>query len=197
MRTLARSGVLAAVFLAPAACGGPGGGGEALPEAGEIIKISYFRANPDPQTKKLLPTYKVAMSNSWKDRIGESPRDPIERAAPGQVFKGFFTDAEMARHLAFLRSKGLERLPAVNTEDFKPEELHRLALDPKDTSFMRVITVATDQWQRSYVYKSVHAKGSEHLIPVFTTCEAIASRIVDQTIRTKTYTDRTAIPRDR
>ncbi len=186
--------------LAFLGCGGGGGAREELPEAGEILKISYFRANPDPRTKMLEPTYRVVMSNSWKDRVGESPKDPIVRAAPRKLFSGFLTDAEMAKYLALLKKNGIEKLHSRNTEELKPEELNRLALDSKATSYTRVITIATDKWQKSYLYSDQHTRDveeSKRLIPVFTTCEAIVTRIVEYSIQTRIYTDRSAIPRDR
>jgi hypothetical protein len=192
-------GLLCAVTLtlAGAGCGGGAESQEELPEAGEILKISYFRANPDPRTKLLEPTYRVVMSNSWKDRVGESPKDPLVKAAPRKLFTGFLTDHEMSKYLALLRKNGIDKLPSVNTEELKPEELNRAALDPKSTSYIRVITIGTDQWQRSYRYSDVHVAGSEKLIPVFTTCEAIVTRIVEYSIQTRIYTDRTAIPKDK
>lgn len=178
-------------------CGGGADTREDLPEAGEILKISYYRAYTDPRTKQLEASYRVVMSNTWKDRVGESPRDPIVRAAPRKLYTGFLTDSEMAKYLKLLREFGIEKLPAVNTEELKAEELHRLALDPKTTSYTRVITIGTDRWQKSYRYSDVHLPGSENLIPIFTKCEALVTRIVEYSIQTRIYTDRTTVPRDR
>lgn len=184
---LCSSGVLSA----------PGCGGGPETQEEPILKISYYRAYTDPRTKQLEASYRVVMSNSWKDRVGESPRDPLVRAAPRKLYSGFLPDAEMAKYVKLLREFGIEDLPPVNTEDLKPEELHRLALDPKQTSYTRVITIGTDKWQRSYLYASVHRPGGEKLIPIFTKCEALVTRIVEYSIQTRIYTDRTAIPKDR
>ncbi len=55
----------------------------------DILRIAYFRANPNVKTKKPEPTYRVVMSESWRERFGENPVDPLIMAAPGKVFKGF------------------------------------------------------------------------------------------------------------
>jgi hypothetical protein len=193
-------GLLCALALALAApgCGGSGAGTKAeMPEAGEILKIAYYRAYQDPRTKQLEATYRVVMSNSWKDRVGESPRDGLVKAAPRKLYSGFLTDAEMAKYLALLREFGIEQLPPVDPETLKPEEIQRLALDPKTTSFTRIITIGTDKWQRCYLYSDVHRPGSEKLIPIFTKCEALVTRIVEYSIQTRIYTDRTVMPKDR
>jgi len=189
--------VVSVVLTAVPGCGGGTDTREDPPGAGEILKISYFRAYTDPRTKQLEASYRVVMSNTWKDRVGESPRDPIVRAAPRKLYTGFLTDSEMAKYVKLLREFGIEKLPAVNTEELKPEELNRLALDPRSTSYTRVITVATDKGQLSYRYSDVHLPGSEKLIPIFTKCEALVTRIVEYSIQTRIYTDRSAIPRDR
>src|SRR6185295_12224220 len=85
--------------LAPACSGGSGG--SAVPTTSSedpiVIKISYFRALQEPKTRRLEPHFRVVMSDSWKDRMGESPREPLARAAPGKVYSGFQPDAQMVR----------------------------------------------------------------------------------------------------
>ena len=191
--------VVNVLLMAVPGCGGGGADerGESLPGSGEILKISYFRAYTDPRTKQLEATYRAVMSNSWKDRVGESPRDPIVRAAPRKLYTGFLTDSEMAKYLKLLQDFGIEKLPPVNTEELRPDELNRLALDPRTTAYTRVITVGTDKWQKSYRYSDVHLPGSEKLIPIFTKCEALVTRVVEYSIQTRIYTDRTTVPKDR
>src|ERR1051325_11417935 len=75
-------------------------------EIGDILKISYFRGLPDGKTKKPEPIYRVIMSESWRDRVGESPREPLAKAAPGKLYVGFLSDAEVASYFQKLQEFG-------------------------------------------------------------------------------------------
>jgi hypothetical protein len=180
-----REALLALLGAAAGGCA-RGGDGAATPKA---IKISYFRSLPEPKTKKLEATYRVVMSNSWRDLVGEGPREPFPKAAPGKYFAAFLTDREMERHVALLESFGLGRLIARKPEEFRPEELNRLSLDPREASFTRIFTVGSDREHRSYYYKDHHKPGSEALISVFTKIEAAVSRICESSILIRTMTE--------
>src|SRR5438046_284205 len=102
-KVLAIAGVAA---LAPG-CGGTSGSTrpDEVPSEGPL-KISYYRTNPEPKTKRPEPTFKVLMSNSWRDLFGESPRDPLTKAAPGKIFKGSGADIVVARYIRDLKGRG-------------------------------------------------------------------------------------------
>jgi hypothetical protein len=181
-----REAMLALLGAAAGGCSRGGGGADEEPKA---LKISYFRALPEPKTKKLEPTYRVVMSNSWRDRVGEGPREPFPKAAPGRIYLAFLSDRDVAKHLALLEGFGLSRLKPRKPEEFRPEELNRLSLDPKETSFTRIFTVGDEKSHRSYSYRDHHKPGLEELIPVFTKIEAAVSRICESAILVRTMTD--------
>jgi hypothetical protein len=158
-------------------CGGTSGATrtEELPSEGPL-KISYFRTNPEPKTKRPEPTFKALMSNSWKDMYGESPRDPLARAAPNKVFKGFDADIVLARYIRDLKSRGLDQLKSHNSDDANPTLVFQQATGPIDRDHPRIITVGTDKSSRSY---SFHEQGSEELYKVFIKCEMLVSAIMD------------------
>lgn len=163
----------------------------------EPLKISYFRAYPEPKTQKLEPSYRVVMSYGWKDRFGESPRDILVKAAPRKLFTGFLSDAELRRYVKLLREKGLEKLRPRDTDGLNPQELHRLALHPQETSFTRVITLATDKGSRSFYFRDQQV--SKELIETFVLCEAIVTRITEYSMQVQVVVPEKerVVPRDR
>ena len=194
MRSIASS--LAALFLL-LALPGCGDGGTAVRSddsaTGDVLKISYFRVNPEPKTKKPEPTYRVVMSEGWRQAMGESPREPFAKAAPNKVFRGFANDPQMARYVRELKDLGIERLKPRNPDDFNPTELYQKAMNPQSTEFTRVITVGNDKAAKSYYYQD--QQSSKELIEIFYKCEILTSRIMDgHTLSVRVVTPRTAVP---
>ncbi|MFN3483922.1 MAG: hypothetical protein ACK44W_00300 [Planctomycetota bacterium] len=183
-----RRTVFFSAVLALGACAGRDGSGGSEGEApGEtaVLKISHFRAFENPQTKKLEATYRVVLSSSWVDRLGEGVREPFPRAAPGNIYRGIAPDARLAHYVRKLREYGLDDLVSRSPEDFRPEELRRLAENPQESSFTRVFTVGTEKGSRSYYYRD--QQKSEDLIKKFFRCEAYVLSIMNgHTIRVQT-----------
>jgi hypothetical protein len=169
------------------------------PPEGEAdpLKISYFRAYPEPKTQKLEPSYRAVMSYGWKDRLGESPRDVLVKAAPKKLYTGFLSDAEMRKYVRLLRDYGLETLVARDTETLNPQELNRLALHPQETSFTRVITVATDKGSKSYYFRD--QQKSKDFIEKFVKCESFITRVTEYSMQVQVVVPEKerVIPRDR
>lgn len=161
------------------------------------IKISYFRAYPEPRTQRLEPSYRAVMSYGWKDRLGESPRDVLVKAAPKKLYTGFLSDAELRKYLRLLRDYGLETLRPRDTDSLNPQELHRLALDAKETSFTRVITIASDKGSKSYYFRDQQV--SKELIERFVKCESFVTRITEYSMQVQVVVPEKerVIPRDR
>jgi hypothetical protein len=172
-RVLAIAGVAS---LAPG-CGGTSGATrtDELPSEGPL-KISYFRTNPEPKTKRPEPTFKVLMSNSWRDLFGESPRDPLTRAAPGKIFKGSDADIVVARYIRDLKSRGLDQLESDNADNANPVTVYQKATSPLDRDHPRIITIGTDKSARSY---SFHSQKTEEQSRTFIACEKLVSAIMD------------------
>lgn len=155
--------------------------------SGEILKISYFRVNPEPKTKKPEPTYRVVLSKAWQDRFGDNPREPLPKAAPGQVYKGFPEDVVMRRYVDKLRGLGLDRLRPRSPDDVNPQALYQLAMDPAKGNLARVITVGTDKSAKSY-FASDQGPGTESKI--FLDCEMyIVQVMAGHTIKVQIVTD--------
>lgn len=173
---------------------GPSENADAPLEEGAPLKISYFRAYPEPKTKKLEATYKAVMSATWRERIGESPRDPLVKAAPGKLYLGFLSDVELNKYHRLLKEFGIERLRYQETDGLNPQILNRLALDPQKTSFTRVITIASDKKSRSYYYPDQQASGDPELIQIFVKCEAFVLRIVEYSIQVGVSTPNRLVP---
>src|SRR6185436_8441569 len=144
--------VLALAVLSSCASGGGGGtdsGSGRLSDDPAILKISYFRAFPDGKSKRLECFFRCVMSESWKDRMGDGPREPLAKAAPGRIYMGYVADVRMALYLKKLKEFGLDDLQPYQGE-IKPEEFGRLALNPNETSFTRIFTVGDEKGSRSY-----------------------------------------------
>ena len=169
------------------------------PAEGEAdpLKISYFRAYPEPKTQKLEPSYRAVMSYGWKDRLGESPRDVLVKAAPKKLYTGFLSDAEMRKYVGLLKNYGLETLVARDTDTLNPQELNRLALNATETSFTRVITVATDKGSKSYYFRD--QQRSKDFIEKFVKCESFITRITEYSMQVQVVVPEKerVIPRDR
>jgi len=183
---LAAAAVLA---LAVPACGGSTGGtvAESSPDDPAILKLSYFRALPEPKTKKLEPNFRVVMSESWRDRMGDGPREPLAKAAPGKIYMGYVPDAQMVRYVKKLKELGIDDLVAKPTESLNPEAFGRLALNPQETSFTRVLTIGDEKGSRSYYYRDQQT--SKELIEKFVKCETFISRACEYAIQVRTMSD--------
>ncbi|HXG60038.1 MAG TPA: hypothetical protein VNO22_01575 [Planctomycetota bacterium] len=183
-----RRTVFCSALVVLGACAGGGGGRAGETEGGgeaAVLKISHFRAFENPRTKKLEPTYRVVISESWRDRVGEGVREPFPRAAPGNIYRGIAPDARLRHYVQKLREYGLDDLVARNPDDFRPEELRRLAENPQESSYTRIFTVGTDKGARSYYYRD--QQKSEDLIKKFFRCEAYVLSIMNgHTIRVQT-----------
>ena len=183
---LAAAAVLA---LAVPACGGSNGGAvsESSPDDPAILKLSYFRALPEPKTKKLEPNFRVVMSESWRDRMGDGPREPLAKAAPGKIYMGYIPDVQMVRYVKKLKELGIDDLKPQPTESLNPEAFARLALNPQETSFTRVLTIGDEKGSRSYYYRD--QQGSREQIEKFVKCETFISRACEYAIQVRTMSD--------
>jgi hypothetical protein len=187
LRTIASSLVLPCLL---AACSGGGGGRAPEPdplEDGAILKITYFRAFADAKTKRLKPAFRAIMSQSWQDRMGDGPREPLAKAAPGEIYLGYIADVTMAKYVKKLQEFGLNDLQSQKPEDIKPEDFARLSVNPQTSSLTRVFTVGSDKNARSYVYTDQQT--SPERIQKFVKCEAYIMRACEYAINVRTMSD--------
>jgi hypothetical protein len=152
-----------------------------------VFKMSYFRALPEPKTKRLEPHFRVVMSESWRDRMGESPKEPLAKAAPGRIYMGYIPDAHMVRYEKKLKELGLDDLTPRATETLDPEALGRKAVHSDETSFTRVITIGNAKGSKSYYYRDQQT--SKDLIEKFIKCETFISRACEYAIQVSTKSD--------
>ena len=188
--TVLRLAAAAALALGIPACGGSTGGTVAEPSSSDdpaILTLSYFRALPEPKTKKLEPNYRVVMSESWRDRMGDGPREPLAKAAPGKIYMGYVPDAAMLRYVKKLKELGIEDLVAKPTESLNPEAFARLSLNPQETSFTRILTIGDEKGSKSYYYRDQQT--SKDLIEKFIKCETFISRACEYAIQVRTMSD--------
>lgn len=187
--TVCRLSAVAMLALGLPGCGGSTGTVAEQPSSDDpfIYKMSYFRALPEPKTKRLEPHYRVVMSESWRDRMGESPREPLAKAAPGRIYMGYVPDSHMMRYEKKLRELGLDDLKPRAAETLDPEAFGRMAINPNETSFTRIFTVGTDKGSRSYYYRDQQT--SKDLIEKFIKCETFISRACEYAIQVTTRSD--------
>jgi hypothetical protein len=180
--TVRRIAALAALAGVLASCAGEGGdvSRSAGPDDPAILKISYFRAFPDGKNKRLECFFRCVMSESWKDRMGDGPREQLAKAAPGRVYMGYVADVKMALYVRRLKEFGLDDLIAVRTEDLKPEEFSRLALSSQETNYTRIFTVGDEKGSRSYYYRKQQDR--KDLIEKFVKCETYILRACEYAI---------------
>ena len=163
---------------------------------GVVLKVSYYRAYAEPRTKRLEPTYKVVMSEGWREKMGESPRDPLVKAAPGKLFIGFLGDASLRKYVGILKDMGIERLVPRDTDSLPPPaELQRQALNPQRTEYTRIITIADEKGSRSYSYPDQQV--SAEMIKTFLDCERFVLRIVEHSIHITVGATHRVFPTDR
>jgi hypothetical protein len=167
-----------------------GGSTDVRPEEnprGDILKISYYRVNPEPKTKRPEPTYRVLMSRSWQDQVGENPREPLPKAAPNQVYKGFEEDSVVRRYVEKLRSLGLDQLRPQNPDDVNPQALYAAAMNPSNPKPPRVLTVGTDKSAKCY-FSTDQGEGSQS--DIFIKCEMyVVGIMAGHTIKVQIVTD--------
>jgi len=170
-------------------CGG-GGGGSTVPESADglyIFKITYFRPMPEAKTKRPEPTFRAVMSESWRDRVANGPREPLAKAAPGMVYLGYIPDSEMFRYIKRLKEMGIDDLKASKPEDYDPDLFNRKALNPTESSFTRVFTIGDEKGAKSYYYKDQQI--SRELIEKYVKCEAFVARACENSIKVSATTD--------
>src|SRR5579862_484010 len=90
----------------------PGCGGESVtvadtPDGLYIAKITYFRPMSE-KGKRPEVTFRAVMSESWRDRVADGPKEPLAKAAPGKIYLGYIPDAEMFRYVKRLKEFGLD-----------------------------------------------------------------------------------------
>lgn len=183
---------LALLALAAPGCGGGGGGGATIPESADglyILKITYFRSMPEQRTKRPEPTFRAVMSESWRDRVANGPREPIAKAAPGQIYLGYIPDSEMVRYVKRLKEFGIDELKSRKPEDFNPDEFNRLAMNAQESAFTRVFTVGDDKTAKSYYYKDQQLSGQKELVEKYVKCEAFVARACENTIKVSATAD--------
>jgi hypothetical protein len=195
-RTIAfRLSALAMLALAVPGCGSTSGSiaEQSSPDDPAVLKLSYFRALPEPKTKRLEPNFRVVMSESWRDRMGESPREPLAKAAPGKIYMGYVPDVQMVRYVKKLKELGIDDLTPLATETLDPETFSRKALNSNESTFTRVFTIGTDKGSKSYYYRDQQT--SRDLIEKFVKCETFISRACEYAIQVRTMSDPLPVPK--
>lgn len=168
------------------------GGGESATVADTsdglfIYKITYFRPMPEPKTKRPEPTFRAVMSESWRDRVADGPKEPLAKAAPGKIYMGYISDAEMSRYVKKLKELGIDDLNAGKPEDRDPVKFSRLAVDPTETNFTRVFTVGDNKVAKSYYFRENQT--SEDLIKKYVNCERFIGRACENSVNWSVTTD--------
>jgi hypothetical protein len=182
-----RFAALALAAVLQPACGGETATVPDTPDGIAVLKLTYFRALPESKTKRPEPTFRAVMSESWRDRVANGPREPLAKAAPGKVYMGYISDAEMARYVKKLKEMGLDDLKPSKPEDYDPDLFNRKALNLQETSFTRVFTVGDEKSAKSYYYRDQQT--SPDLIQKFVKCEAFVARACENSINTSVSTD--------
>jgi len=190
MRSIVSKVAVLALLVALHPGCGDGGTTQTLPDTPDglaILKITYFRSLPEQKTKRPEPTFRAVMSESWRDRVADGPREPLAKAAPGKIYMGYVSDAEMSRYVKRLKELGIDDLKPSRPEDYDPDKFSRLALNPNETSFTRVFTVGDEKGAKSYYFRDQQT--SKELIEKFVSCEKFVSRACENSINVRTTTD--------
>lgn len=189
--TILRAAALSALAAALTSCNGSGGGGSGVVESSEeaVFKLTYFRPLSDSKTKRLKPVYRAVMSESWHDRMGESPREPLAKAAPGEIYLGTISDAELGRYVKKLKDFGIDDLKASKPEDYAPELFAQKAVSPQESSYTRIFSVGIGKTTRSYYFRDQQLLNDPEIIKKFVKCESFISRACDYAVNVRTLSD--------
>ena len=177
--------VIASSLLALAGCSSGTLTADVAPE-GEALKISYFRSNINPSARKYEPTYKVIMSDTWRDRVGQAPREPFGKAAPGAVYVGYLPDRQVKGYFQKLKDLGIDGLVASEPESYDPQALYKDAKDPHWSEYARVFTIGTDAWHKSYSFRDQQRSGDLRKVETFVKCERLVAMMVQMALHTQT-----------
>lgn len=153
--------------LVAAGCGGTGssnsgttGGDPFETGASRAIKVTYIRYNLEPRAKRWEPEYRIMLSDGWRQKNGQSPREPqftkifrhpfLAESIPDEVL--VVLAREMVRAgLNDLRDTTIDR---INTEELK--KIERLSTqDPnviERVKVLRIINIETEDFKKTVTF---------------------------------------------
>lgn len=165
--------ILCSFLLAGCAASNSGGGENPLPEAGDVLKVTYIRFNLDPKTRKYVPEYRVMISSSWRARFGDVSNEPFAKIfrmrGTRAPFFGEVPDDRMHTLFGELKRKGIENLRDVPPEEIDLVGLSQVEKNQADAPFTRLITIGGEKWHKSYTFRGNNA--TEATIKGFVACE--------------------------
>lgn len=169
--------------------GGCSGGGSELPEAEEpgvvvrsrdLVKVTYIRFNFDRKKNRYQPVYQVLLSESWKRKFGNNPKEPYSKLFPRKgnhtPYMGIVPDREMRSFQKKLVRQGLSALVAVSPEDVDLVALAQVRLSREEPPYTRIITVGNGKEAQSWLFRKNNY--SMESIRQFVKCEKMILEMV-------------------
>jgi hypothetical protein len=145
----------------------------------DLVKVTYVRFNLDPKTGRYHPVYQVLISNSWKRKFGNNPREPYSKLFPRRgkhaPLLGIVPDREMRSFRKKLWNAGLPGLVSVAPEEVDLVALSQVRLDRTEPPFTRIITVGNGTESRSWLFRGNNY--SLESIRQFVQCEKLIIRM--------------------
>ena len=153
--------------LIAAGCSGGGGGGGATDTSGDPyassetvrpIKVTYVRFNWDKRLRKWTPEYRIMLSDGWRQKMGQSPREPFTRMYKSPFLADSIPDELLARLVREMVRAGLNdlhdtSLDRINLEAYKRAE--RFGEDQRsheEIAKLRLINVETESMKKSVAF---------------------------------------------
>jgi hypothetical protein len=148
--------------LIAAGCAGGGGASDTSGDpytAGETvraIKVTYLKFSFDKRLRKWTPEYRIMLSDGWRQKMGQSPREPFTRMYKSPFLADSIPDEILAQLVREMTRAGLNdlhdtSLDRINLEAYKrAERLPESAQE--EIAKLRLINIETESMKKSITY---------------------------------------------
>ncbi len=151
--------------LIAAGCAGGGGGGGATDTSGDPytssetvrpIKVTYLRFNFDKRLRKWTPEYRIMLSDGWRQKMGQSPREPFTRMYKSPFLADSIPDEILAQLVREMVRAGLNDLQDTSLDRINLQAYKRAEGLPetaqKEIASLRLINVETESMKKSVAF---------------------------------------------
>ncbi len=146
--------------LAPGCRGGGGsnpmdGDPFAAPQV-KAIKVTYIRFNWDPKNKRFVHEYRIMLSDGWRQKNGQNPREPFTKLWRDPFKAESIPDTVLDNLVKEMEKFGLNDLNSRAADSINLEELKKVEKLPYERSAevlrWRIINLETDAGKKTVTF---------------------------------------------